>query len=65
MQGILPCHNNGDCPYGQLCDVCPELKARAEGLNPKNSEKGGFYSREIVKTKGPDGKEHFAYSHPE
>lgn len=48
MQGKLPCH---DCPYGQICEECPELIARAEGK--KVYEKGGFYSQEIRETIGP------------
>lgn len=62
MQGKLPCH---DCPYGQLCDNCLELKVRAEGQKVKNCEQGGFYSQEVRIIKDRNGNEKFAYSHPE
>lgn len=62
MQGKLPCN---PCPYGECCDECPELKARVESQKPENYERGGFYSQEVRRLKGPDGKEKFAYSHPE
>ena len=62
MQGKLPCFN---CPYGELCEECPELKKRAEDLENPIKEKGGFYSHEVVETVGEDGKKHYEYSHPE
>lgn len=62
MQGKLPCH---DCPYGQLCDNCLELKVRAESQEGKNYERGGFYSQEVRRIKDQNGNEKFAYSHPE
>lgn len=64
MQGELPCRNNGECPYGQVCEQCPELRVREEDkVFPK--EKGGFYEKEIREVIGPDGKKHYTYSHPE
>lgn len=60
MQGSLPCRDGGLCPYGEVCDQCPELKVRAEGQDPKNYERGGFFSKEIVK--GPDGKYHYTHN---
>jgi len=62
MQGKLPCHN---CPYGEICEECPELKVRTEEQNNPVKEKGGFYSRGIIETIGPDGKKHYTYSNPE
>lgn len=62
MQGKLPCH---DCPYGQLCDKCPELRVREESSKPANYERGGFYSQGVRRIVGADGKEKYAYSHPE
>lgn len=60
MQGKLPCYQ---CPYGEICEECPELKARVEGQ--KVHEKGGFYSQEVREVTGPDGKKKYTYSHPE
>ncbi len=60
MQGIKPCK---DCPYGFRCEKCPEDLV-AKDPNAR-FEKGGFYTNEIVETIGPDGKKHYAYSHPE
>lgn len=62
MQGKAPCH---DCPYGEICEKCPELMVREQEQKNPVKEKGGFYSHEIVRTVGLDGKETFAYSHPE
>ncbi len=60
MQGNKPCIN---CPYDYKCERCPEDLVKQD---PKAKfEKTGFYSQEVRRVKGADGKEHFAYSHPE
>ena len=64
MQGELPCRNNGECPYGRICEQCPELRVREEDKNLPR-ERGGFYGKVIQLTIGPDGKKHYEYSHPE
>lgn len=60
MQGKKPCRY---CPYDFKCEKCPE-DIVAKDPNAR-FERGGFYSNEVRIVKDKDGKERFAYSHPE
>lgn len=59
MQGTKPCR---DCPYDYKCEKCPEDIVINDPM--ARFEKTGFYSQEVRRVKGSDGKEKFVYSHP-
>ena len=59
MQGTKPCR---DCPYDYKCERCPEDIVKKDPM--ARFEKAGFYSQEVRRVKGSDGKEKFVYSHP-